>query len=111
MVFIQWRGDADNNGIHRGELRKVGGGLKSVRLGGLNLFCRDAIDVGTALGQRIHLAGVDIEPGHPEFLLAVQQGQRKADVTQSNDAHAGLVVLDSGLELVDRGVCSRVGCH
>ena len=111
MIFIQGGWHADNNGIHLSELRVVGGGRKAVFLSRLNLLRRDAVDVGTALGQRINFARVDIEAGHLEFLLAVQQSQRKPDVTQADDADAGLVLLNSGLELINRRICGGVGRH
>ena len=73
VIFVQRSGDADDNGVHGGDLRIVGGGGKAMRLGGLDFFGRDAIDVGAALGQGFDLAGVDVEAGDLEFLFAVQQ--------------------------------------
>ena len=96
VIFVQRSGDADDDGVHRGELRVVGGRGEALCFGGLNLFRSDAVDVGTALGQRIDFAGIDVEAGHLKFLLAVQQSQRKADVAQADDADAGLALLNSG---------------
>ena len=84
---------------------------KPLRLGGLDLLGRNAVDVGAALGQGVDLAGVDVEAGHLKLLFAVQQRQRKPDVSQSDDANAGLALLNSGLELIKRRICGRVGRH
>src|ERR1700690_211331 len=101
MVFIQRRGDADNNGVHVVELRIVSGGGESLRLGRLDFLRCDTVDVRTALGQTVDLARVDIEAGHPELLFAVQQSQGKSDVAKADDANAGLAPQDPGLELTN----------
>ena len=104
VIFVQWRGHADNNGVHGGELRIVGGGREAMRLGGLDFVRRDAVDVGGALGQGFDLASINVEAGDLEFLFAVQQRQRKTDVAEADDADAGLVLLNFGFELIDRGI-------
>ncbi len=108
VVFIQRRGDADDDGVHRRELGIVGGCGKAVGLGGLDLLRRNAVDVGAALGQGVDLARVDVEARHLEFLLAVEQSQREPNVSQPDDAHAGLALLNSSLELIERSICGRV---
>src|SRR5579871_2831695 len=111
VIFIQRCGDANNNRIHGRELRIVGGRGKALSLGRLDLLGRDAINVGTAFGERVHLSRVDVEPGDPKFLFAVQQGQRQSDIAKSNNADAGLALLNLALELFDGRVCGRVSRH
>src|SRR4029077_11055019 len=84
---------------------------KALCLGGLNFVRADSEDVGTALGEGIDLAGVDVEAGYRELLLAIQQSERKADVSQADDADARLVLLNSSLELFQRGICGSVSRH
>ena len=98
VVFIQRSGNADDDGVHLGDLGIVGRGGEALRLGGLNLVGGDAEDVGTTLGEGIDFAGVDVEASHRELLIAVQQSQRKADVSQADDADAGLMLLNFVLE-------------
>ena len=85
--------------------------VKPLGLGGLNLFGGDAINIGAALGQCIDLAGVDVEAGDLELLLAVEQGKRKANIAEADDSHAGLALLNLALELIERRICGRVGRH
>ena len=94
VIFVQRRGDADDDGVHLRDLRIVGGGGKALRLGRLDFFRRDAVDVGTALGEGIDLARVDVEAGDGKLLFAEQQSQRQSDVAQADDADAGLALLD-----------------
>jgi hypothetical protein len=42
----------------------------------LLILKRGICDSSSPLGQRFHLAGVNIEAGHPEFLLTVRQAWR-----------------------------------
>jgi len=56
------------------------------------------------LGEAIDFAGVDVEPGYRKLFFAIQQSQWKADVSQADDAYAGLMLVDSGLELFQRGI-------
>ena len=71
VVLVQRSGDADDDGVHGRELRVVGGRGEAVGFGGLDLFGGDAVDVRTALGQRIDFARIDVEAGHLKVLLAV----------------------------------------
>ena len=111
VVFIQRSGDADDDGVHLLDTGIVAGGRKALRLGGLDLLRRDTVDVGTALGEGIDLAGVDVEAGYGKIFFAIQQSQGKADVSQADDAHAGLMLLDSGVELFQRCICGRERRH
>ena len=61
VILIEWGWHADDNGIHLGKLRIVGGRRKTVLLRRLYLFGSDAVDIGAAFRQRINLASVDIE--------------------------------------------------
>ena len=104
VVLIQRSGDADDDGVHFGDVGIVRVGGEAVRFGSLDLLGRDTVDVGTALGEGIDFAGVDVEPGYRKLFFAIQQSQWKADVSQADDAYAGLMLVDSGLELFQRGI-------
>ena len=94
MVWIERGGNANDDGVHLLDLRVVGGGGKALRLGRLNFFRADAVDVGFALRQSIDLALVDIEAGDGKFLFGKQQGQRQSHITQADDSDACLALLD-----------------
>src|SRR5208283_2519361 len=101
VVFIERRGDTNDNGVHRCDSRVVGGSGKALCLGGLNLFGCNAVDIRTAFGKCVDLASVDIETGDLKFLLAVQQSERKSDIAHADDADSGLALLYLALELVN----------
>ena len=107
VIFVERRRDADDDRVHRGKLGIVGGRGKSAGLRRLDFFWSDAVDVRTAFGQRPNLSRVNVEPGDPKLLFAVEQRQRQADVSQADDAHAGFAFLDFGGKLIDQGVCGR----
>ena len=105
VIFIERGRNANNNGVHFGDLRIVGGRGKSLSLRCLDFFGRNSINVGTALGQARHFAGVDVETSHTELLFAVQQGQRKADVPEADDAHTSLALAYLIHELRESCAC------
>src|ERR1700731_1364354 len=80
VVFIQWRRNADNDGVHRFQLRVIRRGRKARRLGRGDLLGTDTVDVGTAFRESIRLSLVDVETGNLEVLFAVQQGQGQANI-------------------------------
>ena len=111
VILVQRSWDADDNCIHRAELRIVSSRTESVFLGRLNFFCGDTVDVGPALGKSVYLAGVDIEARYLKPLIAVEQGQGKTDVAKADDSDARLTLLNFSFELVKRSVRSRVSRH
>ena len=56
----------------------------------LYLRSRDANNVGAARVKRLNLGAVDVKAGDTETFLAEEKDQGKADVAESNDAHAQL---------------------
>ncbi len=94
MIFVQRGGDADDDGVHLGDLRVVRGRGKALRLRRLDFFGGDAVDVGTAFGEGVDFALVNVEARHLELLFAVQQGERKSDIPHPDDANPGLALLN-----------------
>src|ERR1700722_17426704 len=107
VIFVQRSGDADDDGVHFGDLRVVRGRGKALRLRRLDFFGGDAIDVGSALGEGIDFALVNVEARHLELLLAVKQRERKSDIAHSNDANQGLALLNLVFQLFHRGIRGR----
>ena len=67
VVLVQRSGNADDDGVHLGDVGVVGGGAEALacappgsRLAGMRH------DVGAAGVERVHLAGVDVEAGDAE---------------------------------------------
>jgi len=107
VIFVQRGGDADDDGVHLGDLRVVRGRGKAMRLRRLDFFGGDAIDVGTAFGEGVDLPLVNIESRDLELLLAVEQGKREPDIAHANDANLGLALLNLAFQLVHRGIRGR----
>ena len=71
-------------------------------------------DSSSPLGQRIHLAGVNIEAGHPvtwNFCSLYSKTSGRLTYPKHDAAHAGLASLNSGFKLIDRGICDRLVRH
>jgi hypothetical protein len=49
---------------------------------------------GTALGQGVGLALVNVEARNLELLLAVEQRVRKSDIAHANDANPGVALVN-----------------
>jgi hypothetical protein len=111
VILIEGSRDADDDGVHGSDLRVVGSRGKPLGAGRLDFRRSDAIDIRAALAEGVDLASVDIEAGDRELLLAVQQGERQADVAEADDAHSSLALLNLSLQLIKRGVCGRVSGH
>ena len=62
--------------------------------GGLNLRRGYTNNVRLAAIEGVDFAGIDVEAGNREALLAEEKGQRQADITHADNADAGLARLD-----------------
>jgi hypothetical protein len=82
-----------------------------VLLSSLDLFGRDAVDVGAAAGERVDFAGVDVESGDAKFLFAVEQRERKADIAQADNSDTSFALLNPGFELLQRGIACGLSRH
>ena len=71
VIFVERGWDANDDRIHLGQTRIVRGRAETLGFRRLNLIRRDADNVGAALIQRRNLAGVDVETGNREPLVAV----------------------------------------
>src|SRR5277367_4910036 len=111
VVFIERSGDADDDGVHFGDLGVVASRGKALGLRGPDFFRRDAVDVRATLAQGFHFSRVDIESRDLKLLLAVKQGEGQTDIAQADDSYPDLALLDFGLELIKNSICSRVGTH
>jgi hypothetical protein len=111
VVLVQRRRHANNYRVHRRDLRIIGRRLEPVRFGRRDFFRRDAENISPAAGQRIHLALIDVEPGHGKLLLAIEQRQRQANVAQSDDADPGLARADARFQVGKQRRNNRVRRH
>ncbi len=64
VMFVQRRGDADDDGVHTRDVGVVGGGGETIGARGLNIGGSDAIDVGAARLKHVHFLLVDVEASH-----------------------------------------------
>src|SRR5216683_4049495 len=101
MILVQGSRDADDHRIHINDPGVVGRSRKALRLGCLDLFRADAVDVRSALSERVYFALVNVEAGNDKLLFAEQQGQRQSHVAQPDDADSGFTLLDLVLESID----------
>src|SRR5581483_1261133 len=99
VILVQRRGYADNDDIHPFDFTIVRGGFEAILLSSPNLRSRDADDVGASLVKRAHLLRINIEACHLKFLFTEEKGQRKANVTHTDDANASVSGLDSTCKL------------
>jgi len=53
VIFVERRGDANDDRVHGCESRIVGCGFEAARLGGRNLLGRDAENIGAAAGEGV----------------------------------------------------------
>src|SRR5271170_7933884 len=111
MIFVQRRGDADDNGVHGGDPRIIRRGLESVGLGRRDFFRRNTENIGAAAGQGIDLSLIDIKTGHREPLLAIEQRQRQSDIAESDDSDLGLTRLDAAFQIGKEGRSGGLSCH
>ncbi len=103
VIFVERRGDADDDRIHGGDLRIVGRGFEAVRFGRRDLRGRDAENVGAAVRKGIDFSLIDIETGDGKFLLAVEQGQRQSDVAQADDSDPSLARINAAFQIGKEG--------
>ena len=103
VVLVQRRGHANDDGIHAGDLRVIGGGAEPGLLGLLNLGRKNAHDVGSAGIQGADFIGGDVEAGDAEALVAEQQRQGQADIAHAHNADACLPGFDALLQFCQGG--------
>jgi hypothetical protein len=90
------RGHADVDHVAAGELREVGGGAQPPLDHDLGDLARDhVLDVGAALGERVHLLGIEVEALHGVAGLGELDGQGQADVAEPDHPDHRLAALDS----------------
>ena len=103
VILVERSGDADDDGVHLNQPGVFGGGGKALRLGFLDFFRADAVDVGSTLSEGIDLALINVEAGDGKLLFAEQQGERQSHIAEADDANSRLALLDSVLELIEAG--------
>ena len=74
--YVQRCGHAEDDRIHRGDLRVITRGAEASFLRCLNFSGWDTNDIGTARVQCFHLVRSNIEARHPKPLAAEEQRQR-----------------------------------
>jgi hypothetical protein len=77
--------DGDDDRVRKRQARGARGGLQ-LRANGGELLRRDVLDVGLAAADRGHLGHARVNADHTLAGLGERDGQRKADVAESNDA-------------------------
>ena len=105
MIAVQRRGDADDDGVHLGDLGVGGGGAEASGMSLDDLAAGNARDVGVARVQRLDLAGIHVKAGDAETLLAEKQDQRQPNIPHANYTNASLPSGNTGFKF--RGKCSR----
>ena len=106
VVLVERGGHADDDGIHGGDFRVVGGGSEAGFLGLLNLGGQDAHNIGAAGVEFGDLVGGNVEAGHLEAFAAEQQRQRQPDIAHPNNPDAGFTGFDLLLQAA-QGSCCR----
>ena len=104
VILVEGGGNADDDGVHGGDLRVIGGGGEAGLLRPLDVLRKNADDVGVAGIELADLVECDVEAGDAEFFFAEQQCQRQADVSHAHDADAGLPGCDPLLEVCECAV-------
>src|SRR5258708_9318762 len=101
MILVQGSRDADDHRIHVNDPGVVGRSRKALRLGCLDLFRADAVDVRSALSERIYFALVNVEAGNDKLLFADQQGKRQAPRAHPADPDSPFPLLTLVLVLIE----------
>ena len=97
-MVVERGGDADDDGIHFGDVGVIRCGVKASLLRGLNSGGEDADDVGSAGVEDAYFVLRDIEAGDAELFAAEEEGEREADIAHSDDADACFAGLHFELE-------------
>src|SRR5262249_515763 len=108
VILVERSWYADDDGIHRGQLRVIRGSRKAGRTRWLDLRLLNPKDVRSAGVESFHLALVDVEASHSKFLIGVKQSQGQSHVSQANDAYASSSSFNRGLELKGRSRGSKL---
>src|SRR5208282_5730636 len=111
VIFVERRGDADDDRIHGGDLRIVGRGFEAVRLGRRDFLRSDAENVGAAVSQGIDFSLIDIKTCDGKLLLAVEQCQRQSNVAEADDADLSLARSNAAFQISKQGGSGGLSSH
>ena len=93
--FVERGGDADEDRVHVGQAREIGGGGES---GGVvpaaNLVGGDVANVGLAGVELFDFRGVGVEAGDAVADFGEAESERQADVAAADDPDAKLLVRE-----------------
>lgn len=98
MVLVQRSGDANDDGVHLGDIAVVRGGAKAFGLGLLDACRADADDVAAAGVEGFYFFCGDIEAGDAEAFVGKEEGKREAYVAHADDTDAGFAGFEFVLE-------------
>src|ERR1700722_17825145 len=87
MVIAEGRGHANQNRVDSRDLGEIRGGAKAHGLGSLNLLWVDAMNVGFAGVEPVHLGCIDVKARDRESLLAEEQNQGEPHVTKADNPY------------------------
>ena len=94
VVVAERRGHANQNGVDFGDLGEIGSRAETLVLCTLDLLGVDAMDVGFARVEPVHLGRIDIKASDAKTLLAEEQNQREPHVAKPDNPYPQLAFLN-----------------
>src|SRR5580700_10266729 len=94
-IFVQWRGDANDDGVSFRELGEIGDGVEVAAVHELLDFrLGDVLDVGPAGVQHANFFGIGVESSDLVAGFSEAEGEREADVATSNNGDFQLAAFE-----------------
>ena len=94
-IFIERRGDANDDGVRFRELGEIGDGIEVAAVHELLDFClRDVFDVGFAGVQHANFFGIGVKSSDLVTGFSKAKSERKADVATANDGDFELAAFE-----------------
>ena len=100
VALIQGSRHTDDDRIHMPDMTVIRSGCEPLVSGRLNIGRGNAKNVRFSAGKGGDFAGINIKAGHLKTLLGKQQGQRQADVPQTNEPDARRAVVNLCMEIL-----------
>ena len=80
----QWRGNANENGSHTGNVTEIAGSLETILYSGINEFCIDMLYVRFATVEHLHFFAVHVEPDNPKAFFRKTDCQGEAYIAKTD---------------------------
>src|ERR1700722_6899996 len=111
MIVVKRCRDADQDGVHPGDLRVVRSRAEAMLLGTANLLWSYANNVGPSTVEGLDFGGINVETGNRIPLFGEQQCKRQTNISETDDPDAGGPVLKLLFDFRERARSSDKSGH